>query len=150
MKQGPDENSNALHLIHPQFPPPPHLRRAGRTGNLRLGAKESLRMRTTEQIAPETLSSYIAQLTQPTTEQPTTAELEEALTQVVPCIGHVLRTWISSRHLIGAQAVRAAEFRESHPALATLVTGIPTETEAEKAELDRIEAASPVVLGRLA
>ena len=108
-------------------------------------------MRTTEQCAPDHLREYITKLSQLTTEQPTTAELEEALIQVVPCISHVLRTWICSRHLIQSNAHQAATFRERHPQVAAaLCPVIPVETETEKAELDRIEAAHPIVLGRLA
>lgn len=73
-------------------------------------------VRTTEQIAPEMMLDLTKQLQQLSFNQPTTAELEEALA-LVPQITTVLKSWISARHLNVAHAARAAEFRERHPEL---------------------------------
>lgn len=106
-------------------------------------------IRTTEQIAPETLAKYIGDLNRLTADQPTTAELEEALSQILPCISHVLRSWISARHLIGANALAAAAFRDRHPEVAAQMEAlrhiaatpfIPTETAEEAEALDAVES----------
>ncbi len=126
--------------------------------------------RTMEQTAPGELAKYIAQLAELTKDQPTTAELEEAL-MLVPCLNAILRSWVSSRHIIQSHAHRAAGFTEDHPAVAAVVMGLrqrdavkaygpgqvalrqvaeqgfsdcpvtPVETETERLELDRIENA---------
>lgn len=86
-------------------------------------------MKTTEQLAPATIAALIPNLTKLTTEQPTTVELEEAL-KTSKAITRALFEWLSDRYCIQA-ASRA----------------IPTETAAEREELDRIERAHPIVLG---
>lgn len=78
-------------------------------------------LRTTEQIAPEMLAQLISELTKLTTDQPTTVEIEEALLGVMPQVVHVLKTWITSRHLNMAHAHQAAKFAESHPQVAEVM-----------------------------
>jgi hypothetical protein len=74
-------------------------------------------IRTTEQLAPEQLAKLTTQLTQLTTAQPTTTEIDEALA-LLPQIQQVLKDWINSRHIIAAHARQAAEFRECFPHVA--------------------------------
>ena len=85
-------------------------------------------IRTTEQSAPATLAELIPQLTTLTTEQPTTAEIEEALIKIVPAITRALADWLRSRHTISANAHSA---------------GIPEETPEEREYLDPVETAHP-------
>jgi len=85
-------------------------------------------MRTTEQLAPVQLLELIPELTKLTTDQPTTAELEEALMKIVPAITRTLGDWIRSRHTISTNAHSA---------------GIPEETPEEREYLDQIETAHP-------
>jgi len=80
-------------------------------------------IRTTEQSAPATLAELIPQLTMLTTDQPTTAEIEEALIKIVPAITRTLGDWIRSRHTISTNAHLAAQFDETHPAVSALVMG---------------------------
>jgi|GEM_PF-1039073 len=97
--------------------------------------------RTTEQLAPENIAAHLdvlrtvlAEFSKLTAEQPTTAELEEALSLVprfqATCdkalflVAHDLRVWLSSRHLIGANAHMAAQFSETHPMGAAAFAGL--------------------------
>ena len=81
-------------------------------------------IRTTEQRAPQAISELIPKLTQLTTGQPTTVELEEALL-ASKAITRALFEWLASRYTAQAAAKKAY--------------GIPVETPAEAEELDRIE-----------
>lgn len=112
-------------------------------------------LRTTEQIAPEMLAQLISELTKLTTDQPTTVEIEEALLGVMPQVVHVLKTWITSRHLNMAHAHQAAKFAESHPQVAEVmrrlaapeqalrqIAAIPTATAAEDEAFDEMERRS--------
>lgn len=78
-------------------------------------------IRTTEQIAPERLSKLIAELSKLTTNQPTTAEIEEAFFYLLPQIDETLRSWFHSRQIIQAQAHQAAIFAERHPGVASVM-----------------------------
>lgn len=80
-------------------------------------------VRTTEQQAPAAIAELIPQLSKLTCEQPTTAELEEALL-ASKAITRALFEWLASRYSAKAAAAH-----------------IPTETPAEAEELDRIEHA---------
>lgn len=91
--------------------------------------------RTTEQSAPEALAKLIPQLTQLTTDQPTTVELEEALL-ASKAITRAIFEWLASRYTGQAAARRA-------------YGAITTETPAEAEELDRIERARPTVFSNL-
>ncbi len=91
--------------------------------------------RTVEQLAPETLAELLPDLTKLTAKQPTTEELEAAL-HASKAITRALFEWLANRYTAQAAAKRAL--------------GVPVETPYEREELDRIEAANPVVLGRLA
>ncbi len=109
-------------------------------------------LRTTEQIAPEMLAQLISELTKLTTDQPTTVEIEEALLGVMPQVVHVLKTWITSRHLNMAHAHQAAKFAESHPQVAEVMRrltppehalrAIATNTAAEDEAFDEMERRS--------
>ena len=87
-----------------------------------------MKPRHTEEVAAETLLDLTKQIQRLCLDQPTTAEIEEALRLVRP-IEVTLRAWMSSRRLNQSHAQRAAEFREKHPAVAEVV------------EADRIEHA---------
>ncbi len=72
-----------------------------------------MKVRHTQDIALEELygsekeNGLISRFTRLTfDDQATTAELEEAYA-LLPLITHVMRTWISSRHLIGCANTRA-------------------------------------------
>ncbi len=97
---------------------------------------------TTEQLAPEMLSTLTAQLTRLTTDQPTTAEIEEAI-HLIPQIRRVLLDWASSRHLNLAHAQQAAAFRLAHPRVAEVMDRlnptIPVNTPEEDAAMDELE-----------
>jgi hypothetical protein len=80
-------------------------------------------IRTTEQIAMETVPRLIHQLAELTKEQPTTAEIEEAV-MTSRALTAALGSWASSRHLIGANAHMAAQFSETHPMVAAAVDGL--------------------------
>jgi hypothetical protein len=84
--------------------------------------------RTDEQRAPEAIAALIPQLTKLTTEQPTTAEIEEAVL-VSKKITRALFEWLA--------------FRYSGHAQACIKAGNPIESPEERAELDRIERAHP-------
>jgi len=60
-------------------------------------------IRTTEQQAPEALAELIPQLTKLTVEQPTTAEIEEAI-RVSRAITRALFEWAGARYSAKAQA----------------------------------------------
>ena len=92
--------------------------------------------RHTEDIAPSTLLDLTKQLQALCFDQPTTAELEEALRLVRP-IEVTLRAWISSRKLNQAHAKGAAEFRAKHPAVAEVVDG---QGEAQRIENAHVHA----------
>lgn len=107
-------------------------------------------IRTVEHLAPEAIAQLIPRLTQLTTEQPTTAELEEALS-ASRAITRALFEWLAARYSGHAQAKTLSE---DCPAVAAALMGlrqiaasraygIPTETAAEREELDRIERAHP-------
>jgi len=85
-------------------------------------------MRTTEQLAPVQLLELIPELTKLTTDQPPTADLEDALMKIVPAITRALADWLRSRHTISANAHSA---------------GIPEETPEEREYLDQVEIAHP-------
>ena len=126
---------------------------------------------TTEQLAPATIASLIPgmagtviqrlipTLTQLTTEQPTTAELEEAIKtsrtitaelesslKTSKAITRACFEWLAARYYAKAQSEAAL-----NPGLQALrnvaaeFAGIPVETAAEAEEMDRIEAAHPAV-----
>ncbi len=78
-------------------------------------------IRTTEQSAPEQLAKLIAELTKLTTNQPTTAEIEEAVFFLLPQINETLCIWSHFRQLIKAQANQAAIFAERHPGVAAVM-----------------------------
>lgn len=80
-------------------------------------------IRTTEQIAPATIAELIPKLTQLTTEQPTTSEIEEAVL-ISRAITRALLEWVSSRHLNQSHSMARAEFTESHPAVAAAMLGL--------------------------
>jgi len=88
-------------------------------------------IRTTEQSASATLIELIPELSKLTTEQPTTAELEEALMKIVPAITRTLGDWIRSRHTISTNAHLAAQFDETHPAVSAMVMGLKGIAEAQ-------------------
>ncbi|WP_257306271.1 hypothetical protein [Geothrix campi] len=100
-----------------------------------------MQIRTTEQIAPEDLLAYTKEIQRLCFDQPTTAEIEEALA-VLPKIKFVLKTWIHARHLAQAQSVQAAEFQRRFPSHALALKGCPT---ADTNEAERIERAHPTV-----
>jgi hypothetical protein len=120
-------------------------------------------IRTVEQSAPATLAELIPQLTMLTTDQPTTAEIEEALIKIVPAITRALADWLRSRHEIGRDAHLAAVMDRpvgsgqipATPTLTALVDAfadhhqrdhageIPVENEAEREYLDQVESAHP-------
>ena len=87
-------------------------------------------IRTTEQIAPAVIAGMIPKLTALTTDQPTTAEIEEALL-ISKAITRALFEWLSFRYSNHAKAVISC------PA-------IPVETYEEAEALDRIEHIHPV------
>lgn len=90
--------------------------------------------RTEEQRAPEILASLIPKLSQLTTDQPTTVELEEALL-ASKAVTRAIFEWLASRYTAQSAA------RKGY--------GIPTEASAEREELDRIERANPAVISNL-
>jgi hypothetical protein len=94
-------------------------------------------IRTTEQIAMETVPRLIHQLTELTKEQPPTAEIEEAIL-ASRALTTALNTWASSRHLGCANAHMAAQFAETHPSLAAAVKAytVHPEVAAQMAALD--------------
>jgi len=104
-------------------------------------------IRTTEQSAPATLAELIPQLTMLTTDQPTTAEIEEALIKIVPAITRTLGDWIRSRHTIGANAHMAAQFDETHPAVSAMVMGLKG---IAKSQAYTIPAVHPEVAAQMA
>ena len=88
-------------------------------------------IRRTEQIAVEDLygtgedrPGYLNRLLQLTSDEPTTSELEEALELIEKSIVPTLRAWVSSRHLITSQGVRAIQFRQAHPEVAAQMEGL--------------------------
>jgi len=87
--------------------------------------------RTTEQRAPEAIAELIPKLTMLTTEQPTTAEIEETIL-VSRAITRALFEW--------------ASWRYSNHAKAEISAAIPTESDAERVGLDHIERTNPSVL----
>lgn len=86
-------------------------------------------VRTTEQIAPEHVAHLLGQLNKLTADQPT--KIEEAII-TSRALTASLMSWVSARHLIGANAHMAAQFSETHPAVATVVLGLQ-QREAVKA-----------------
>lgn len=58
-------------------------------------------LKTSDQNGAEISAALLADLTKLTWDQPTTAELEEALA-LVPALTKCLRDWVCSRHLIEA------------------------------------------------
>jgi len=80
-------------------------------------------IRTTEQIAPEHVAGLLGQLNKLTADQPTTAEIEEAII-TSRALTASLMSWVSARHLIQSNAHRAAEFNECYPAVAAAVMGL--------------------------
>ena len=109
-------------------------------------------IRTTEQSAPEQLAKLIAELTKLTTNQPTTAEIEEAVFFLLPQINETLCIWSHSRQIIKAQANHAAIFAERHPNVVAVMTkltpmqsalhaiaAIPVATAEEDAAMDFFE-----------
>jgi hypothetical protein len=90
--------------------------------------------RTVEQIAPETIANLIPTLTQLTTDQPTTVELEEAL-KANKAITRAIFEWLASRYSGQAAACKAYG-----------CPVVPVESPEESEELDRIEHAHPAVL----
>ena len=80
-------------------------------------------MKTTEQVAPATIAELVPKLSQLTTDQPTTTEIEEAI-RISKAITRALFEWAASRYSAQAQG-----------------SLIPVETPAEAEELDRIEHA---------
>jgi hypothetical protein len=105
-------------------------------------------VRTTEQIAPEDILAYTKDLQKLCFEQPTTAELEEALA-ILPKIKFTLGVWIHSRHLAKAHAEQAAEFQRRFPAHAQALGRYPlvgpVTTSDDEVEALRIERARPAV-----
>lgn len=105
-------------------------------------------IRTTEQIAPDDILAYTKELQKLCFEQPTTAEIEEALA-LLPKIKFVLKTWIHSRHLAKAHAEQAAEFQRRFPAHAQALGRCPVigpvTPSADEAEARRIDRAHPTV-----
>jgi hypothetical protein len=89
-------------------------------------------MRTPEQLAPAAIAELLPKLTRLTTDQPTTAELEEALL-ASKAITRATFEWLAARYCAQSASKKAY--------------GIPSETPAEREELDRIEQARPIVLG---
>jgi len=85
------------------------------------GPRTSQTGRTTEQVAPEILRQLLDDMAQLTYEQPTTDEIERAIGFVLPAVQKLLRDWITSRNLIQAQAIQAAEFRARHPEVAIVL-----------------------------
>lgn len=85
---------------------------------------------TTEQLAPKAIAELIPTLTQLTTEQPTTVELEEAL-KTSKAITRAIFEWLAARYCVQAEAAKAYG----------RCPLIPTETPQEAEELDRIERA---------
>lgn len=59
-------------------------------------------MRTIEDLAPAAIAEMVALLTKLTTGQPTTAELLEARTRILPAINRALGDWIDSRGFAAA------------------------------------------------
>ena len=72
-------------------------------------------VRTTEQRAPEAISELIPKLTQLTIDQPTTAELEEAL-MASKAITRALFEWLSDRYFAQAAAAKAYPVTVNSPA----------------------------------
>jgi len=103
-------------------------------------------VRTTEQIAPEDILAYTKDLQKLCFEQPTTAELEEAMA-LLPKIKFTLGVWINSRHLAQAQAVQAAEFQSRFPAHALALGRCPVigPVEAHPTVPNLSDLASPFV-----
>lgn len=106
-----------------------------------------MKIRTTEQLAPENIAAHLdvlrtifVEFSRLTIDQPTTAELEEAQALVpklreacdkaLSLIDHDLRVWIGSRHLIGANAHLAAQFRQVHPEVAAQMEALNPERQA--------------------
>lgn len=75
----------------------------------------------TEDACPARIAKAMAKLGPLTLNQPTNAELEEALNDLVPEIKAALSTWLSSRHILAAQARNEAQARERHPELAAVM-----------------------------
>jgi len=65
-------------------------------------------MRTTEQQAPEVIAQLIPKIAQLTTEQPTTAELEEALL-TTKALTRAIFEWLASRYSAQAAARQGYE-----------------------------------------
>lgn len=95
-------------------------------------------IRTTEQAVPDRLREFLPQLIRLTADQPTTSEIEEAIT-VSRAITTELLTWVSARHLNQCHATQSAGFRMRFPELVNALETIPVATPAEEEELDRIE-----------
>lgn len=100
--------------------------------------------RHTEDIAPSTLLDLTNQLRRLCLDQPTTAEIEEALRLVRP-IEVTLRAWISSRRLNLAQSHRGAEFRAKHPQVAAVVDSHAEAAKVEQAHVHPVFA--PLLAG---
>ena len=104
-------------------------------------------MRTTEQRAPEAISELIPKLTMLTTEQPTTAEIEEAIL-ISKAITRALFEWVSWRYSNHANGQLNATHPEVAAQMAALDRPAPlTEEDIASPELDeefdRIERAHP-------
>lgn len=87
-------------------------------------------MRTTEQQAPEAIAQLIPKLTQLTTEQPTTAELEEAIL-ASKAITRAVFEWLAARYCAQATARKAYEttseqsgLNHVHPTFAPMISGL--------------------------
>jgi len=87
-------------------------------------------MRTTEQQAPEVIAQLIPKITQLTTEQPTTAELEEALL-TTKALTRAVFEWLASRYSAQAAARQGYEapaeqggLDHVHPVFAPLLGGL--------------------------
>jgi len=104
-----------------------------------------MKPRHTEEVATETLLDLTKQIQRLCLDQPTTAEIEEALRLVRP-IEVTLRAWMGSRRLTATQAQRAAEFREKHPAVAEVVEG---QTEAARVDHAHVHPVFAPLLGGL-
>lgn len=98
-----------------------------------------MKPRHTEEVATETLLDLTKQIQRLCLDQPTTAEIEEALRLVRP-IEVTLRAWMSSRKLNQSHAQRAAEFREKHPAVAAVVDGPAEAARVEQAHVHPVFA----------
>ena len=84
-------------------------------------------MRTVEQIAPETIAELIPQITRLTTDQPTTAEIEDAL-KTSKALTRAIFEWLSSRYsakaAAGITAVPEEPAASVHPVFAPLLASM--------------------------